>query len=139
MINVYAPNDLTRSPCTILGGSDDTVGGKASPPAHLAGDFNLVEDPLDRAAARADNTAATATLQVVCLSEPPRSSILLQKSEDQPRTCLGYAERGQQEGNVRYEPVDEMQTPRYQTAGASTSLQSDSWRLPNRPVLGRHA
>ena len=28
-----------------------------------------------------------------------------------------------------------MQAPRYQMAGASTSLQSDSWRLPNWPVF----
>ena len=63
IVNVYAPNDLSHHADFWAEVTTQWL-AKGLPPPHLmAGDFNLVEDPIDRAPARADNVAATAALR----------------------------------------------------------------------------
>jgi len=63
LINIYAPNDLTQHahfwPEVVTRWSVNDL-----PSPHLmTGDFNIVEDPIDRAPARADNGPASAALR----------------------------------------------------------------------------
>ena len=63
IINIYAPNDLSHHVDFWAEVTAQWLAKRLPTPHLMMGDFNLVEDPLDRAPARADNIAATAALR----------------------------------------------------------------------------
>lgn len=63
VLAVYAPNDQTENAAFWASLEDALSAGTAPRPDIMLGDFNIVEDPLDRAPQRADSTAATSALQ----------------------------------------------------------------------------
>ena len=63
IINIYAPNDLSHHVDFWAEVTTQWLAKRLPTPHLMMGDFNLVEDPLDRAPARANNTAATAALR----------------------------------------------------------------------------
>ena len=62
-MNIYAPNDLTQHADFWEEITTQWSNNHLPPPHMMTGDFNIVEDPLDRAPARTDSEGATAALR----------------------------------------------------------------------------
>ena len=64
LLNIYAPNDLAQHSQFWPEVTAQWAANRLPPPHIMTGDFNLVEDPLDRSPARADSATATAALRL---------------------------------------------------------------------------
>jgi len=62
LINIYALNDLTQHEPFWVKVVESWSASNLPHPHLMTGDFNLVEDPIDRTPARSDNASATAAL-----------------------------------------------------------------------------
>jgi len=63
LINIYAPNDLSQHTRFWAKVDSQWSAHHLPPPDMMAGDFNMVEAPLDRTPARTDSESATAALR----------------------------------------------------------------------------